>query len=133
MSHKSIIGVLILFFLNGMLFSQDDSVKLVSMKTGEKGIEISFSSEKGFIVGAERYVLHIGDYYNAHSKHPAGDKHSIVFTVDKDAFDALGNLQDLVLVYGLFEANTGRKSDQSGDYAGRHWRVGKFDRNMLDK
>jgi hypothetical protein len=136
--NKSTITFLFLFSL--LLFSADikaqqDTIKLVSIKNNAETVEFCFSSQKGFIVGSERYVLHIGNSYFARSRHPEGNENLICFVFDSDGFSALKDGEEMVLVYGLYKSNIIASQNSSGErkFEGRHWKTGVLNKDLLNK
>lgn len=115
--------------------AQQDTIKLFSVKKNKENIEICISSKKGFIIGSERYVLHIGDSYFTKSIHPDGNENLIVFKIDFDSFSAIKNNNEMVLVYGLFDSNIKNKKTigENRTFSGKHWKIGVLDKDLLNK
>jgi hypothetical protein len=99
-------------------FSQQVSgPELTSITETSAWTVIRLESEQPFIVGANRYVLHVGDQVFEHSRHPEGNESILEFLVDPDEWKAIDKAAEAVLVYGLYEGNmseTGRQQHMEG-------------------
>jgi hypothetical protein len=117
------------------IHAQQDTIKLVSVKGNSENIEFYFSSQKGFIIGSERYVLHIGNSFFTRSRHPEGNENLLCFIVDSDDFSVLKEGNEMVIVYGLYKGNIIGPKDSSEEklFEGRHWKTGVFNTNLLNK
>ncbi len=89
---------------------------------------ISVKTSSSFIVGANRYVLHIGAHNFKRSLHPEGRLDEIQFILSEDEFQKIKKGAEMVLVYGYYHENTLQdgEGEQSSGFTGSHWRLGKF-------
>lgn len=111
-------------YFNSLTLNQDSSKVLLSIKTTES-----------FIVGANRYVLHISGQTFYQSFHPKGELNEIIFFIPTYDFSNLIAQSNMVLVYGFYHQNTlqdGEGNSQHG-YIGKHWRIGEFTPELLKK
>ena len=125
--------LLLLFFLSisGTGFGQsNDSVQLDSctLNKEEQIVRISIKTTESFIVGANRYVLHIGGKSFLRNEHPDGRLDEIVFLVPLADYENLQAETEVVLVYGYYHENALQDSEggQVNGYMGKHWRLGAF-------
>ena len=111
------------------------TISVSKMESNEEMVEVSLSSTEEFIVGGNRYVLHIGGSHFKYSKHPKSDIKTITFLIPAADFAALPDGEDMVLVYGLYPLNTqqdGESSQQNG-FDGPNWAVGKLNKSLLKR
>lgn len=103
--------------LNNYSFDKEEEVVRVSIKTTES-----------FIIGANRYVLHIGGKYFLRNEHPEGRLDEIVFLIPLSDYETLSDKGEIVLVYGFYHANAQQDNEGSvvNGYTGKHWRLGTF-------
>jgi hypothetical protein len=111
----------------------DSPITLSKIEQNGDVVELSLSSDKNFIIGANRYVLHIGGTHFKYSKHPKGDVKTITFLIPIDQFEILEDGKPMVLVYGLYHSNTkqdGEGSQQNG-FEGPNWSAGNLNKSLL--
>jgi len=89
---------------------------------------LSITTTESFIIGANRYILHIGGKYFERSLHPEGRLNEIVFFIPLSDYEQLLNQADIFLVYGYYYENTKLDKEGSADVAvmGKHWMLGQF-------
>ncbi|MDC3351698.1 hypothetical protein OAV92_00485 [Crocinitomicaceae bacterium] len=131
----------ILFFGLSLCISvqaqSDDAVQYnnVSLDEDEETVLLSIKTTESFIVGANRYVLHIGGTTLMQNIHPEGRLDEIVFLIPKTTYQALEKGAEIVLVYGYYYDNSlqdGEEGQVSG-YQGKHWKLGPFQPQELSK
>lgn len=111
------------------------TIELSKIESNDEMVEVSLSSTEDFIVGGNRYILHIGGAHYKYSKHPKGDVKTITFLIPAADFAALPDGEELVLVYGLYPLNTqqdGESSQQNG-FDGPNWSAGKLNKSLLNR
>ena len=113
----------------------ENTVSLVNYELEEESetVRIVLKTEESFIVGANRYVLHIGGKHFLRNEHPDGRLDEIIFLVPQSEFNTLEENKEIVLVYGLYHENTlqdGEGSQMNG-FTGKHWRLGQFERPIF--
>lgn len=128
---KSSLLLLFLLCLNGTGFTQSsDAVQLDSctFDKEEQTVRISIKTTESFIVGANRYVLHIGGNTFLRNIHPDGRLDEIVFLVPLADYENLQEEGEIVLVYGYYHENALQDSEgsQVNGFMGKHWKLGAF-------
>lgn len=129
--------ILNLCLLLGMLFStayaisqSEGTVSLNSYQFDEtkNRVLVSIKTTESFIVGANRYVLHIGGRYFLLSEHPEGRLNEIIFYVPLADYKVLIEQSQMVLVYGFYHENALQDGEGNGanGFTGKHWLLGKF-------
>ncbi len=91
-------------------------------------VRLSIKTTESFIVGANRYVLHIGGKYFLRSDHPDGRLDEIIFFIPVADYEQLINQAEIFLVYGFYYENIKQDNEGSQDVAimGKHWKLGNF-------
>jgi|GEM_PF-2526220 len=91
-------------------------------------VVVSITTSESFIVGANRYVLHIGGKYFERSLHPDGRLNEILFYIPLSDYQQLIDKADVFLVYGFYHENTKLDKEASAEIAvmGKHWKLGQF-------
>ncbi len=113
----------------------ESSISLTAIETQDEIVEVSLTSNTDFIVGGNRYILHIGGSHFKYSKHPKTNLKTITFLIPKADFAVLQDGQPMVIAYGLYPGNIqqdGEVSQQNG-FEGPHWSVGKLNKSLLKK
>ena len=129
-------GFLCLFFiLTSSAFAQsENAVAISSIKLADDNqtVRVSIKTSESFIVGANRYVLHIGAKYFLLNEHPEGSLSEIVFLVPLSEYEILIDQGRIVLVYGFYHDNTLNDGEgQENEFIGKHWDLGKFSPQTL--
>ncbi len=91
-------------------------------------VVLSITTTESFIVGANRYVLHIGGKYFERSLHPDGRLNEILFYIPLSDYQQLVDNAEIFLVYGFYHENTKLDKEGSSEIAvmGKHWKLGQF-------
>ena len=116
---KNLLFVLCLGIVSPLLAQQVDGPQLTGISETSAWTIIRIESDQPFLIGGNRYVLHVGDAVFEHSRHPEGNERIIEFLVDPDAWSAAPKAVDAVLVYGLYQGNMtpqGRADHMEGHY-----------------
>lgn len=131
----SCLCLVFLFFIPIVSQAQSEiSINLTSIQNVGGTIEVTFETNKQFIVGDNRYVLHTGGQHFMHSKHPGGDEKKITFLLTPEEFDALPDGAEMVVVYGYYYSNVQLDGEgASSDYEGLHWNSGNLDKSLLNR
>lgn len=89
---------------------------------------LSITTTESFIVGANRYVLHIGGKYFERSLHPDGRLNEIIFYIPLSDYQQLVDKAEIFLVYGFYHENTKLDQEATSEVAvmGKHWKLGQF-------
>ena len=130
-------GLLFLFFfLTSAVFAQSANavaVSLITLDDDQETVRVSIKTSESFNVGANRYVLHIGGRHFLMNEHPEGSLSEIVFFVPLSDYETLKDQSRIILVYGFYHDNTLKdgEGDQSSDFLGKHWSLGKFTKQTL--
>lgn len=98
------------------------------LDTATNTVRFSIKTSDSFIVGANRYVLHIGGKHFLRNEHPDGRLDEIVFLIPLDDYKNLEPQAGVVLVYGFYHENTlqDNEGNQSNGFTGTHWALGPF-------
>lgn len=132
---KHLLLVLTFFISITATFAQSSETITLNgyTKTGANEVIISLNNTSSFIVGANRYVLHIGAHHFLKNKHPDGRLDEIQFILTVQEFEALQNGAPIVLVYGLYHENTQQDGEslQTNGFTGLHWKIGTFESTQL--
>lgn len=98
------------------------------LDTATNTVRFSIKTSDSFIVGANRYVLHIGGKHFLRNEHPEGRLDEIVFFIPLEDYKNLEPQAKVVLVYGLYHENTlqDNEGNQSNGFTGAHWILGSF-------
>lgn len=127
----------ILLSTNVTLSQSEGTVSLNSYQLDEPNnrVLISIKTAESFIVGANRYVLHIGGRHFLLSEHPEGRLDEIIFYVPLADYKVLIEQSQIVLVYGFYHENTLQDGEGNGanGFTGKHWLLGKFNHEVLLK
>lgn len=128
---KSLFLLLFFICLSGTGFGQSsDAVQLDSctFDNKEQTVRISIKTTESFIVGANRYVLHIGGNTFLRNIHPDGRLDEIVFLVPLADYESLQVEGEIVLVYGYYHENElqDNEGSQVNGFMGKHWKLGAF-------
>ncbi|MFT5821615.1 MAG: hypothetical protein ACI8ZM_002869 [Crocinitomix sp.] len=119
------------FFLISATFGQSENAVAMSsysLDADQENVRISIKTSESFIVGANRYVLHIGSKHFLRNVHPDGSLSEIVFLVPLTDYENLVKQSSIVLVYGFYHDNILQdgESGQTTGFIGKHWNLGKF-------
>lgn len=130
---------LLLAFLSLSLMSFSQSAGSVQLKnysldSTKNEVRVSIKTSESFIVGANRYVLHIGGKHFFRNIHPDGQLNEIVFLLSVDEYENLQAQGRIVLVYGFYHENTQQDGEgaQANGFTGKHWDLGKFNPEILN-
>jgi hypothetical protein len=125
--------LIITLFVAGDVSAQAKSkVEISSVKQKAETVRFMLSSSKPFMVGDNRYILHIGDKeFSRYEQSKNNGKGYITFLMYTDDFDKLENDKKVYLTYGSVseEADMEKLSKQSA----RCWSLGKFSKGLLTK
>lgn len=130
-------GLLFLyFFLTNAAFTQSANAVAMSSITlddDQETVRVSVKTSESFIVGANRYVLHIGGRHFLMNEHPEGSLSEIVFLIPLNDYETLKDQSRIILVYGFYHDNTLKdgEGEQSNEFVGKHWGLGKFTQQTL--
>ena len=125
----SLLFILLCYHSNGWSQSSDAvSYNNVTLDTSQQLVMLSIKTTESFIVGANRYVLHIGGKTFKQSMHPNGRLDEIMFLITLSAYQAIKKEAEMVLVYGYYHSNALQdgEDDQVNGYTGKHWKLGAF-------
>lgn len=108
----------------------DDAVHYnnVHLDSASGHVFLSIKTSESFIVGANRYVLHIGGTTLFQNVHPQGRLDEIIFIIPQTTYQELQKGAEMVLVYGYYYDNAlqdGEEAQVNG-YLGKHWKLGPF-------
>ncbi len=93
--------------LTTMLSAQEvDGVTVASVELNEGYAAVELVTATPFIIGGNRYVLHIGDAVFIKSIHPDGNEYMLTFYIPIEEWEQIASGQEAVLVYGLYRENT---------------------------
>lgn len=128
--------VLVCLSVSAIFAQTDGHIAFNELKQDKKNnrVLLSITTNESFIVGAKRYVLHIGGKTFLQSEHPDGRLNEIIFYLPNTDFEQLEEATEMVLVYGYYHQNAlqdGEGNSQNG-YTGSHWRLGKFSKETLN-
>lgn len=100
----------------------------VTLDTTSQTVLLSIKTTESFIVGANRYVLHVGGATFKQSLHPDGRLDEITFLIPIASYDSVEKGTEMVLVYGYYHSNALQdgEDDQVNGFTGKHWRLGPF-------
>lgn len=132
---KKLLTVVWVCLVHALYGQSPDAVQLNSFKQVEDNVVVSIKTTESFIVGANRYVLHIGGRYFQRSSHPDGRLDEILFYIPIQTYEELQDQGQVVLVYGFYHDNVQQgdgESEQTSGYMGKHWELGKFTAGKLD-
>lgn len=100
------------FLFSMMLFShrvvaqQQGTVSLVAIEEVEAWTVITLQCDQPFIIGANRYVLYMGNQPFFKSDHPDGDVNLMQFYLSQSESAQLQNGAKMLLSYGLIRENS---------------------------
>jgi hypothetical protein len=112
------------FTSGDLLAQQEATVTLDSVRSDAQFTYIYLSSDQPFIIGGNRYVLHIGDIYIARNNHPDGDESRLMFMAEKEVINSSNSGADAYLVYGLYDNNLSASYRKQNGMEGLHWNLG---------
>ena len=136
--RKKVVFILGILFLGGIHYTvlAQQKAKTGIERITVKGSDISFtiSSDKKFIYGGNRYVLHIGEkvYMRCFQSHEKG-KGFISFLIPQKEFEGLQDGKKVYLSYGNMESDEAEleqlcKRDHPGC-----WFLGRLNKALLSK
>ena len=108
--------------------AQSVHINTYQLDENRSTVILSITTTESFIVGANRYVLHIGGKYFERSQHPEGRLNEIQFYIPLSDYEQLINQATIYLVYGFYHDNTKLDKEGSSEIAvmGKHWNLGLF-------
>ncbi len=127
---KTLIFFAFISLLTASFGQSNDAVQVETFSLDEEKnvVSISIKTTESFIVGANRYVLHIGGKHFLRNEHPEGRLDEIVFYISLDEYETLVDQGRIVLVYGYYHENTQQDGEgsQANGFTGKHWDLGLF-------
>jgi len=127
---KALLPFVLLLFTLSTYSQTSTSVQLNSIELDETNetVRVSIKTTESFIIGANRYVLHIGSRHFLRNIHPEGRLDEIVFLLTPEQYKSLKADSRIILVYGLYHENTLQDNEgkQVNGFTGKHWVLGKF-------
>lgn len=132
MLFRNLLLTLAFVFSIGASGQTDQNVTLTSITKSGHEIFIEFSTDQTFIIGDNRYILHVGPHHILRSTHPEGNISRIAFIVDEDEFNTLQDGVEMMLVYGLYDRNKELHSESGkAQFDGQNWTAGKLNKSLL--
>lgn len=113
--------------LTTMLSAQEvDGVTVASVELHEGYAAVELVTATPFIIGGNRYVLHIGDAVFIKSIHPDGNEYMLTFYIPIEEWEHIASGQQAVLVYGLYRENTLEQSRAQQGISGLYASLGSI-------
>ena len=131
------LSLLLIGFSSPDAFAQQQSTtKIASVTEKDNTVEFTLTSEKKFIFGNNRYVLHIGDktfMRNRQSYDYDNKIGTLTFLIANEDFKSLQDGKGIYLTYGYAD-----ETEQALDELSQHdfptcWKLGKFSKDILTR
>lgn len=127
---KKLFFVLAIFFVNEIA-AQSGEASITKIETKNETVEITITTTSRFKMGANPYVLYMGDHFFNKSLHPQGSKGNVlVFYVPKGEFNEVQNGSTVFLSYGLQSKSSFQASAKTGELSGKYWKLGKLNKEI---
>lgn len=132
MKKVLLLGLLFLQMLVGAsVFAQSSSsvsLNSITLDAASQMVQLSIKTTEEFVVGSNRYILHIGGKHFLINQHPDGRLDEIIFSIPLADYEQLISGSKIFLVYGYYYENTKLDFEGSSDAAimGTHWVLGNF-------
>lgn len=129
------ISIAVLCSFQARLIAQEKTqTRIATVTEKDNNIAFTISSDKKFIFGGNRYVLHIGDkvYMRSQQSFENG-KGLLTFFISKSEFDKLPEGKSVYLSYGNMESDEQELEKLSTRDYPTCWSLGKFTKRLLSK